>query len=135
VRTYHDLVAIESFNDRFEYLKLGGKVGESTFGFERYLNQTLYRSEKWKRTRDKVIIRDSGCDLGHSDFPINGKIIIHHMNPITVKSIEDDSDDIYDPEFLVCVSMNTHNAIHYGDANLLPKTYEPRRPGDTCPWK
>lgn len=135
MRTYHDLAAIKSFSDRFEYLKLGGKVGESTFGFERYLNQTLYRSEKWKRTRDKVIIRDSGCDLGHPDFPINGKIIIHHMNPITVKSIEDDSDDIYDPEFLVCVSMNTHNAIHYGDANLLPKTYEPRRPGDTCPWK
>lgn len=135
IKTYTELIRISNYYDRFEYLKLKGFVGEQTFGWHRYINQMLYRSKRWKSTRDKVIIRDDGCDLGHPDYQIYDKVIIHHMNPITLEDIEEDRDYIYDPEFLICVSNNTHQAIHYGDKSLLPSPLIERRPGDTCPWR
>ena len=135
IKTYTELSRIPDYHDRFEYLKLRGFVGEQTFGWHRYINQMLYRSKRWKSTRDKVIIRDDGCDLGHPDYQIYDKIIIHHMNPITLEDIEEDRDYIYDPEFLICVSNNTHQAIHYGDRSLLPSPLVERRAGDTCPWR
>lgn len=135
IRTYTELIRIEDFVERYEYLRLRGEVGVATFGWERWLNQELYKSSKWRRTRDKVIIRDMGCDLAHPDFQIGDRIIIHHMNPLTPEDIEDDVDEIYDPEFLICTSPMTHNAIHYGDQKLLPQLPVERFPGDTCPWK
>lgn len=135
IRTYQELCQYSEFRDRYEYLKLKGTVGARTFGWHRYLNQNLYGSRKWKQIRDKVIIRDDGCDMGHPDFPIRGRLIVHHMNPITVEDLEEDRDIVYDPDLLICVSETTHNAIHYGDFNLLPQLPVERRPGDTCPWK
>lgn len=135
IKTYTELSRIADYYDRFEYLKLRGFVGEQTFGWHRYINQTLYQSKRWKSTRDKVIIRDNGCDLAHPDYQIYDKIIIHHMNPITIEDIEEDRDYIYDPELLICVAYDTHNAIHYGDRSLLPSPLIERRAGDTCPWK
>lgn len=135
IRTYTELIRIDDFVGRYEYLRLRGEVGVSTFGWERWMNQMLYRSPKWRRTRDKVIIRDMGCDLAHQDFQIGDRIIIHHMNPLTLEQIEDDVDEIYEPEFLICTSHMTHNAIHYGDQSLLPQLPVERMPGDTCPWK
>lgn len=135
IRRYSELIRLPTFEERFEYLKLCGNVGESTFGFDRYLNQALYTSQKWRTTRDEVLIRDNACDMGLEDWPINGKIIVHHMNPLTLEDIENMPDEIFDPEYLVCVSHNTHQAIHYGDASLLPKLPIERKPGDTCPWK
>ena len=135
IRCYSDLIQLNSFLDRYNYLKLKGQVGIDTFGLDRYLNQNLYRSSKWRRTRDKVLIRDNAYDLGMEDYQIFDKVIVHHMNPLTLEDIENDIDEIYDPEFLICCSFNTHNAIHYGDERLLPKLPIERRPGDTCPWK
>lgn len=135
IRRYSELIRLPTFEERFEYLKLCGNVGESTFGFDRYLNQALYTSQKWRTTRDEVLIRDNACDMGLEDWPINGRIIVHHMNPLTLEDIENMADEIFDPEYLVCVSHNTHQAIHYGDASLLPKLPIERKPGDTCPWK
>lgn len=135
IRRYSELVRLPTFEERFEYLKLCGNVGESTFGFDRYLNQALYTSQKWRTTRDEVLIRDNACDMGLEDWPINGRIIVHHMNPLTLEDIENMADEIFDPEYLVCVSHNTHQAIHYGDVSLLPKLPIERKPGDTCPWK
>jgi hypothetical protein len=135
IRTYRELRSLKTFEERYQYLKLGGVVGESTFGYDRYLNQFLYRSKRWLNTRDKIILRDDGCDLGNRDREIHGKIIIHHMNPITLEDIESDRDDVYDPEFLICTSINTHNAIHYGDESRLPKLPIERRQNDTCPWR
>ncbi len=129
------MILLPTFEERFEYLKLGGEVGAETFGFDRYQNQAFYNSREWKRVRDKVIIRDNGCDLGIADREIGQRIIIHHMNPITVEDIRLAADILLDPEFLICVSHETHNAIHYGDAELLPKDFVPRSPNDTCPWK
>ncbi len=134
-RSYRELSQIPTFNERFEYLKLDGLVGEPTFGFERSMNQMLYSSSKWRRLRNQIILRDNGCDLGVEGFEIPDKIIVHHMNPMTVDDLKDFSDDVFDPEYLICVSQITHNAIHYGDSNLLPKKLIERRPGDTCPWK
>ena len=134
VRSYSELQRIKTFKARYEYLRLTAIVGEATFGFDRYLNQILYRSSHWAKARDAVIIRDSGCDLGIADYEISGKIIIHHMNPITVEDVRAEHDDIFDPEFLICVSHNTHQAIHYGDSSLLPQLPVKRYPGDTCPW-
>lgn len=134
-RTYTELSRLKTLEERFEYLKLSGRVGESTFGFDRYLNQMLYTSKRWRKVRDIVIIRDNGCDLGVEGYEINDKIIIHHMNPITVEDIEEERDWIFDPEYLVSTSDMTHKAIHYGDENLLPKLPIERRPGDTCPWR
>ena len=135
IRTYSELITLPTFKERFNYLKLGGKVGEDTFGFERYLNQKFYKLPEWRRIRDIVILRDNGCDLGMDDYEIHDRIIIHHMNPIESKDILKHSDFILDPDQLICVSHRTHNAIHYGSEDLLPKEFIPRRPNDTCPWK
>lgn len=135
IRTYSELITLPTFEERFEYLRLDGTVGESTFGFDRYLNQIFYRSQKWKDIRDWVIIRDNGCDLGVEGFEIYGRIIIHHMNPISLQDIERESDLLLNPEYLICTVHNTHNAIHYGDASLLPLAPIERSKNDTCPWK
>ena len=136
IRTYSELIRLPTFEERFEYLKLGGKVGKDTFGFDRIFNQKFYTSKEWKRVRDFVIIRDNGCDLAHEDHTIYGsKIIIHHMNPISLEDIENNTDILLNPEYLITTIHNTHNAIHYGDANLLPKDPIERTKNDTCPWK
>jgi hypothetical protein len=134
-RCYRELRRLKTFDDRYDYLKLSGVVGQVTFGFDRYLNQLLYSSKRWKKTRDNVIIRDNACDLGVEDYDIRDKIIIHHMNPITIEDVELERDIVYDPEFLITTTLNTHNAIHYGDKSLLPKILIDRKPHDTCPWK
>lgn len=134
IRTYKELSKIQDFNERFEYLKLSGKVAYETFGVDRYINQCLYNSPEWKSIRNKIIVRDNGCEMGHPDFPINGKIIVHHMNPLTLNDIENANSDIFNPEYLICVSQIVHNAIHYGDATLLPKNIIERKPGDTKLW-
>lgn len=135
IKTYSQLIALPTFEERFRYLRLRGAVGEDTFGFDRYLNQAFYRSAEWKRVRDLVIIRDNGCDLAFEGREIYGRILIHHMNPISVKDIQDASDILLNPEYLICVTHATHNAIHYGDENLLVKPPVERTPNDTCPWK
>lgn len=135
VRSYSELITIPTFEARFEYLKLDGLVGEETFGFDRYLNQTFYRSQEWKSIRDFVIVRDLGCDLAIEDYEIHGKIYIHHMNPIRAADITTKSRMLLDPEFLISTTHNTHNAIHYGDKNLLAIWPIERSKNDTCPWK
>jgi len=140
MRTYSELIRIPTFEERFEYLRLDGAVGEETFGFDRYLNQVFYNSSAWKEIRRQVILRDSdylgALDLGHPDHPISGRILVHHMNPVAVKDILDRKDYILDPEFLISTCRDTHNAIHYGDARLLQvNTLITRAPNDTCPWR
>lgn len=135
MRTYRELRSLSTFEERFRYLQLKGVVGADTFGFDRWINQRFYRSVEWKRTRNNVIIRDNGCDLGDPDHPILGRIIIHHMNPIVLEDFNQNPEVLFDMDQLVCTSHNTHNAIHYGDENLLPKEWTPRQPNDTCPWK
>ena len=135
IKTYSELIKFNTFEDRYRYLKLDGKVGVDTFGFDRYLNQIFYRSGKWKSIRDEVIIRDNGCDLGIDGREIHGRIIIHHMNPITIEDIEKESEYLIDPEFLITTVLNTHNAIHYGDESLLMLMPVERTRNDTCPWK
>ena len=135
IRTYSELIALPTFEERFKYLQLNGQVGESTFGFDRYMNQVFYRSQKWKSIRDFVIIRDCGCDLGVEGYDIHGKIIIHHMNPLSMRDIETESDFLLNPDFLICTTHNTHNAIHYGDENLLVIAPIERTKNDTCPWR
>lgn len=137
IRTYSELITLPTFIERYRYLRLGGKVGEETFGFDRYLNQRFYKSDRWLRTRDDIIIRDNGCDLGIQEREIKGnyKILIHHMNPITMEDILRDSDDLYNPEFLISTIKNTHDAIHYGDESLLIMAPPERTPYDTCPWR
>lgn len=135
IRTYSELVLLPSFQERFEYLQLNGIVAQETFGGERYLNQMLYHSDAWSKIRDHVIIRDNGCDLAHPDYLIHGRIIIHHMNPISKEDILARSDAVLDPEFLISTTINTHNAIHYGDYSLIPKLPKERTPNDMCPWK
>lgn len=134
-RCYRELSRLKTFEERYEYLRIGGAVGESIFSFERYLNQALYMSKRWKLLRNEIIIRDNACDLGVEGHDIYDKIIIHHMNPITREQIRNPDESLFDPEFLICVSNRTHQAIHYGDASLLPKGPVIRRPNDTCPWK
>lgn len=134
IRTYSELSRLETFEERFDYLKLNGRVGAETFGFDRYLNQIFYQSPKWRRARDKVIIRDNGCDLGIEGHEIYDSIIVHHMNPITLEDIEMEREEIFNPEYLICTTKLTHNAIHYGDKNLLPKLPIERKPGDTKLW-
>lgn len=133
-RRYSELICIPTLEERFQYLKLDGAIGETTFGFERYLNQALYRSPEWKRIRNQIIVRDNGCDMAVEGFPVD-RPIIHHMNPITSGDIEQRAAHIFNPEFLVCVSFRTHNAIHFGDEDQLPKLPVERKPGDTCPWR
>ena len=135
IKTYSGLIAIPKFEDRYSYLRLGGKVGEDTFGHSRYLNQVFYKSREWKNFRDYIIIRDNGCDLASPDRPISGRIYIHHINPITQDDILDRNELILDPENAICVSFDTHQAIHYGDSNLLRLDPIERRPNDTCPWR
>lgn len=133
-RTYSELIRKNSFEDRFEYLKLGGAVFDETFGHSRFLNQGFYRSNEWKKIRRDVIARDLACDLAWPDYPIKGRLIVHHINPITEFDIIHGSDSMLDMENLVCVSHMTHNAIHYGDRNMLPKDLVVRKPGDTLLW-
>lgn len=133
-RSYTDLKRLETFDERYEYLRVPGTVGRSTFGYDRYLNQVLYTSRKWSRVRDEVIARDNGCDLGVDGYSILSRIIIHHMNPITVHDIRDKLDIVLDPEYLICVSNRTHLAIHYGDSSMLNQKVIVRKPGDTSPW-
>lgn len=134
IKTYSELRHFATFEERFAYLKLGGVVGASTFGFDRYLNQDFYRSSLWKRARRDVIARDQGCDLAMGDYPIYDRVYVHHMNPMTAENIKSSDLDIINPEFLICVTHNTHNAIHYGDESLLPKPVVDRVPGDTKLW-
>lgn len=135
IKTYSELIMLPTFEERFRYLKLDGKVGETTFGFDRYLNQMFYKSDEWKAVRDKIIIRDSGCDLGIEGREINGRVLIHHMNPISKEDILNKSDFLLNPEYLICTIKSTHDAIHYGDENLLIKDPIVRTKNDTCPWK
>lgn len=135
IRTYSELISIPSFLGRFEYLKLDGRVGKETFGFERYLNQRFYHSDKWREIRDFVVSRDLGCDLAVDGFSIYGRIYIHHMNPITARDIRNYTEYLIDPEYLICTTHDTHNAIHYGDSSLLVVEPIERTPYDTCPWK
>ena len=134
-RAYFELAQLETFEERFEYLRLDGTVGLATFGFDRYLNQQFYQSREWRSVRDFVIVRDSACDLGIKSHEIFGRIYIHHMNPISSKDIQMMSKFLLNPEFLICVTHETHNAIHYGDAKLLLTEPIQRRPNDTCPWR
>lgn len=134
-RCYQELQRLKTFDERYEYLRLGGIVGKSTFGFDRYLNQLLYTSKRWKKTRDSIIIRDNACDLGMEDYEIHSNIFIHHMNPIELEDFDISNDIFYDPEFLICTSKRVHDAIHFGDESLLPRLPIERRRGDTCPWK
>ena len=136
IRTYSELIKMATFEERFNYLALNGRVGKDTFGYDRYLNQMLYKNVKWRRLRDNIIIRDNACDLALPGYEIFGKLFIHHMNPLTKEDIENDSEYLWNPEYLVCVSFETHNAIHYGNKNYLEKyTIIERRPGDTVLWK
>lgn len=135
LKSYRELRRLKTFEERFNYLKIGGVVGKQTFGFERYLNQNFYRSTEWRQTRRDVIVRDNGCDLGISDREIFGRVIIHHINPITIEDIELGRDCIFDHDNLICTSHDTSNAIHYGNAALLPTLPQERRKGDTLLWK
>ena len=136
IRTYSELIQIPTFEERYEYLKLGGEIGVETFGFERYLNQRFYRSQEWKALRDEIIVRDNGCDLGVIGYEIYGKIYIHHMNPITADDIRNNTEYLMNPEFLISTTHNTHNAIHYGDSDLLNAAVPVERTkNDTCPWR
>lgn len=135
IRTYTELMQLKTFEERYEYLKIGGKVGEETFGFDRYLNQVFYTSDEWRSIRNDVIIRDNGCDLGMPDREIKGSIIIHHMNPISKEDILNRSEFLLDPEYLICTFKLTHDAIHYGSSDLLPKGPIERTKNDTCPWR
>lgn len=135
-KSYKQVLLLPSFQERYEYLKLTGIVGKETFGWDRYLNQALYRSQEWRNFRNKIIIRDNGCDLAHPDRPIMyDKILIHHLNPIGITDVTNRSPVIFDPDNVICVSHMTHEAIHYGDESQLAKDPVIRRPNDTCPWK
>ena len=135
IRTYSELITLPTFEERYRYLRLGGRVGEDTFGFDRYLNQIFYTSNEWRDVRDYVIVRDGGCDLGIPDREIFGKILVHHMNPIRQEDILRRSKWLLDPEYLICTIKNTHDAIHYGDDGLLILAPTERMKNDTCPWR
>lgn len=135
IRTYSELCKLQTFKERYEYLRLEGQVGQSTFGFDRYLNQIFYKTPEWRSMRDKIIIRDNGCDLGIEGREIHGRIYIHHMNPIFVKDIVDRTDVLLNPEYLIAASFDTHQAIHYSDDGLIIPDPIERRPNDTCLWK
>lgn len=134
VRTYSELRRFDTFEERYEYLRLGGGVGESTFGFDRYINQAFYRSSLWKQVRNQVIVRDNGCDLGIPDRPINGGLLVHHINPMSVDDLIRHEEWVLNPEYLITTTHDTHNAIHYGDQSLLKKPFTPRQMGDTKLW-
>lgn len=136
IKTYTNLIKLKTFEERYEYLKLDSIVGEETFGFDRYLNQDFYKSKEWRNIRNYVIARDRGCDLGFYDREIlSDKILIHHMNPITKSDILENSDILLNPEYLITTTKNTHDAIHYGNKNMLYQAPIERRANDMCPWK
>lgn len=135
IRTYSELIKLRTFEERFRYLQLNGRVGEETFGFDRYLNQKFYNDPEWLRIRDQVIIRDDGCDLAMPDREIKTRILVHHMNPIDKEDILRRSDFLLNPEYLICTIKATHDAIHYGDESKLIIMPPERRPNDTCPWR
>ena len=136
IKTYSELIRLPTFEERYNYLRLTGQVGRETFGFDRYLNQVFYqRSSKWRSARDYVIVRDNGCDLALEGHEIYERIIVHHMNPITVEDLERESEFLLDPEFLICTIHSMHNAIHYGDEKLLMSAPVVRTMNDTCPWR
>lgn len=151
MKSYSELIRLPTFEERFAYLKIAGIVGEDTFGYDRYLNQDFYRSSEWRSFRDQIIVRDNGCDMGLSDYPIldfvrkvdsrsqivyKSKVIIHHINPLTKEDILFHTNLLFDPENVICVSDRTHKAIHYGDLDSAkPNTFVERTPFDTCPWK
>lgn len=135
IKTYSEVIKMNDFQDRFEYLKLKGVVGKETFAFDRWLNQKFYSGPTWRRLRDEIIIRDDGCDLAMPDRKIHGKIFIHHINPVNVDDIVERSEYLLNPDFLICCSKRTHDAIHYGDASLLVLDPVERKPGDTIPWR
>ena len=135
IKTYSELSKLTTFEERYRYLRLGGRVGEETFGFDRWINQMFYKDPEWLKIRDEVIIRDNGCDLGIEGREIYSRIIVHHMNPITKADILDRSEFLLNPEYLICTVKNTHDAIHYGDENLLITLPMERNVNDTCPWR
>lgn len=135
IKTYSELIKIENYIDRYHYLRIGGKVGAETFGYDRYLNQLLYTSDEWRNFRRDMIIRDGGCDMAHEDYELETHIILHHINPITVEDVLNRDPKVFDPENVVCVCLNTHNAIHYGDESLLMLPPVERSKNDTCPWR
>lgn len=135
IKCYSELIALPTYEERFQYLQLNGRVGSDTFGFDRYLNQKFYKTPEWRRLRNQIILRDNGCDLGVEGYEIFGIIMIHHMNPITKADIVSMTEYLTNPEYLICVTPNTHNAIHYGDESLLCTGPIERKPNDTCPWK
>lgn len=135
IRTYSELQRFETIEDRYKYLKLDGIVGEETFGFDRWLNQIFYKDPRWLEVRDIVIDRDNGCDLGVDGYDIHTKILVHHMNPVTKEDLLYNFDKLINPEFLICTSKRTHDAIHYGNLDLLPPQPVIRTKNDMCPWK
>ena len=135
IKTYSELISLPTFAERCAYLQLHGRVGDDTFGFDRYLNQNFYRSAEWKKIRDQVIIRDNGCDLACPGYEIFGKVLIHHLNPITRDDIINRSGYLLNPEYLITTTKITHDAIHYGDASLLVTEPISRAKNDTCPWR
>lgn len=135
IKSYQELIKIPSFKERFMYLQLRGTIGEDIFGYDRYLNQEFYSSSAWRRFRREILIRDEGCDLGIEDCPINGVVIVHHINPIRPEDIENNSPGLLDQDNVICVSEMTHRAIHYGDWSLIPKLPKDRTPNDMCPWR
>jgi hypothetical protein len=135
-KSYSELIQLTSFEDRFKYLEIGGHIGIDSFGFNRYLNQNFYHSPEWLQVRDKVIIRDQGMDLGVDGYPINGRIVIHHINPITIEDVIDRNPDIFNLDYLICCSHQTHNALHYGNEDYLSRfQVVERKPNDTVPWR
>lgn len=135
IRTYSELITLPTFHERFEYLVLSGRVGQATFGVDRYLNQNFYRSREWRHTRNDIIVRDCGCDLGIYGREIYDAVYVHHMNPVTMEDIENNYDLLFDPEFLICTSYNTHQGITFGNKNHLLTLPQERRKGDTTLWK
>ena len=135
IKTSSELIKLKTFEERYEYLRLGGIVGKETFGFDRYLNQTFYKTDEWLSIRDHVIVRDNGCDLGIEGREIHSRILVHHMNPITKEDILSRSEYLLNPEYLICTIKSTHDAIHYGDESLLITIPVERRKNDMCPWK
>lgn len=135
IRTYQELIKFKTFKERYRYLKLGGKVGEEIFGFDRYLNQKFYRSAEWKRIRDYVILRDNACDLGIEDREIDNRIIIHHINPLTKYDVINQTEFLLNPDYMICTTKRTHDAIHYGDEDILFGEFIERSKNDTCPWR
>lgn len=135
IKTYSELIRFKTLEERYRYLRIGGRVGEETFGFDRWMNQVFYKDPRWRDIRDEVITRDNGCDLGLEGYDIRGKIFVHHMNPVTKDDILYNFDSLLNPEFLISTSKRTHDAIHYGNEDLLPQSPIVRTRNDTCPWK